>query len=153
MLHISLTEMNKYVQIHWCAQLPFILHVKKNAAGYFGGLPRLIWTSLKWSVTWQILVNPFYAFFWITARKLMNWLYPLHIHRFLLRVLTDRTNSRIYTNPFDLATFTTDLTVVTSYYMLFMICYELSRITTINWQPFYDLITCCTNSNEFITSI
>ena len=88
-------------------------------------------------------------------------LYPLHIHGFFLRVLTDRTYSRIYHGSLRFGHFTTDLRVVTSYYELFTvcygllrvttiylrqnstICYELSRITTGNLRVSNDLLTCC----------
>ena len=66
-----------------------------------------------------------------------------------------------FTDPYDLATFTTDLRVVTNYYELFTvcyglllvitiylrqnftICYELARITTSNLSVSNDLLTCC----------
>ena len=66
-----------------------------------------------------------------------------------------------FTDPYEFATFTADLRVVTSYYELFTvrygllrvitiylrqnstICYELSRIPTSNLRVSNDLLTCC----------
>ena len=89
-------------------------------------------------------------------------LYPLHIHGFFL----SSYGSHTFTDPYDIATFTTDLRVVTSYYELFTvyyrllrsiygkkstICYEVSRITTSNLQAFYEFLWIVTSILRNVT--
>ena len=100
---------------------------------------------------------------WIYIDKCLQLygLIPLHIHGFSYESLRIAQIHGSFTDPHDLATFTTDLRVVTSYYELFTvcygllrvitiylrqnstICYELSRITTSNLRVTNDLLTCC----------
>ena len=62
-------------------------------------------------------------------------LYPLHIHGFFLRVLTDRTNSRIYHGSLRFGHF----------YDRFKSCYELSR-------AIYGLLRIITSYYDILTA-
>ena len=83
-------------------------------------------------------------------------LYPLHIHGFSYESLRIAQIHGSFTDPQDLATFTTDLRVVTSYYELFTVCYVLLRVITIylrrNFTICYGLSR-ITTSNLHVTNV